>query len=309
MKKIAKMLFAASALLFLLEIGLRVGLGLGNPVLFEPSADYGYFPVANQDVTRFGSHVVINHAGMRSAEFADTKANGTRRILFVGDSVSFGPTYVGQDEIFPTVVRTEKNRKSVVNWESLNASAPGWAVGNELGFIKSRGIFEADLVVLVINTGDLMQPFSVIDGTGSFPYKRPPLALDEALFRYGLPKLGLAPGTSADHGSTGDATNALPVSEVLASISEFRSIVEHSGARFILLYTPAIGDEWHKPIWTAAHESLDKWARETNCDLVDFSSALNDADPNQNYFDGIHLRPTGHAIVARKVVSKLNALN
>jgi hypothetical protein len=307
MKKIAKVLLGLCALLLVLEIGLRLGLGLGNPILFEPNVNYGYLPVPSQDVRRFGSHVVINHAGMRSAEFTDAKPDRTRRILFVGDSVSFGPTYVGQDDIFPTLVGVEMNRGTATRWESLNASAPGWAISNELGFIKSRGTFGADVVVLVINTGDLAQPFSVVDGTGSFPYRRPPLALHEALFRYALPRLGLAPRTAADHGSTGDATDALPVSAVLESIAQFRSIVERAGARFILVYTPAVGGEWNQPNWTAAHSSVGEWARQTHCNLVDVSSVLESADAGRVYFDGIHLRPAGHAIVAKEVISKLKS--
>ena len=88
------------ALLVGAEIGLRWVLGLGYPLLLRPDPMYGYMPAPNQDLHRFFSHIHINAYGMRSEDIEANKPPGTRRILFVGDSVLFGTTLVDQQRIF-----------------------------------------------------------------------------------------------------------------------------------------------------------------------------------------------------------------
>ena len=53
---ILKWLGVFAILLIAAEIGLRIVLGLGHPLLMEPNPVYGYMPAPNQDLERFFSH-------------------------------------------------------------------------------------------------------------------------------------------------------------------------------------------------------------------------------------------------------------
>ena len=42
----------------------------------------------------------------------------------------------------------------------MNGSISGWAIANELAFLKEHGTLSADRVILVLNDGDPTQPMS-----------------------------------------------------------------------------------------------------------------------------------------------------
>lgn len=302
--RVGRLLLVALAVLLCAELLLRFGLGLGSPVVYRLDPAAGYVPTGAQQTTRFGSRVAINRYGMRSPEAAPTPPAGETRLLFVGDSVTFGPTYVDQEDLFVSRIPTDLGSHGRGRWEALNASAPGWATGNELGFLRSRGTFGANVVIMVINTGDLDQPFAQIDGSGSFPLQRPPSALWEALSRYLLPRLGLA-AHAADPGASGTADDVIPVAQVIANLGESRRIAERAGARFVLVYVPATGSAWHAAHWQQEKQVLDRWARENDVLYVDATNALSRAPADSVYFDGIHLRPAGHRILAREIEAVL----
>src|ERR1700761_9638459 len=109
----------------------------------KPSAVYGYMPAPNQDLHRFFSHVHINAFGMRSEDVSPTPSGKTRRILFVGDSVTYGPTYVDQAKLFTSRIQADFCRQHA-QVQILNASAPGWAPANEVAFLRQRGTFGAE---------------------------------------------------------------------------------------------------------------------------------------------------------------------
>ena len=66
------------------EIGLRLILGLGYPLLIRADPMYGYMPAPNQDLHGFFSHIHINAFGMRSDDIEATKPSDMRRILCGG---------------------------------------------------------------------------------------------------------------------------------------------------------------------------------------------------------------------------------
>ncbi len=148
------------------ELGLRYVLGLGNPLLSEHDAAAGYVIDPDQHVRRFFCNTDINHWSMRSPAVTPVKPAGTYRILLIGDSMTYGSTQIDQKEIFSSLLQAELPARLHTPVEVLNASAGAWAVGNELGYLRSRGTFGADLVVLVVNSGDAAQPPSQLSDVG-----------------------------------------------------------------------------------------------------------------------------------------------
>lgn len=293
------------AVLGFIEASLRVFAGLGHPVLFVLDHAAGYLPAANQNVYRFGSRIVINNVNMRSCTFTDKPAVDDNRLLIIGDSVAFGPTFVDQEKIFSTRIEKKISVNAPSYCKVLNASAPGWAVGNELGYVKSRGISHAKNVVLILNTGDLDQPFATLNGDEpGFPTKNPPFAIWEALSRYALPRLGL--GRSAvDPGSTATSKETLPTTVVLSEIDEMRRIVQAQGGHFLVLYSPGAGKQWETAEKYAARDQLFSWAKRSKVDVIDMTPIYKIVPESQVYWDGLHLRPEGHRLVATAIEEAL----
>lgn len=81
------------------EIYLRF-IGLGNPVTYNDNYVYGYAPKANQKKQRFkNSTVTINDAGLRAVHnWANNK--NKKKIIFFGDSVTYGGSYIDDNELF-----------------------------------------------------------------------------------------------------------------------------------------------------------------------------------------------------------------
>jgi hypothetical protein len=170
-------------LLLLTEVGLRTALGFGNPILYRSDPLYGYFTKPNQQTRRLFARTVINSRGMRCREFASEKQSGTLRLMFLGDSLTYGTTQVDQDDIFAEKVRKNLSRETHRPVEEINVSANAWAISNEYGFLRSNGTFNSDYVVVVLNSGDFQQPFSTLSDVQGGLVLRPGTAIGELATR------------------------------------------------------------------------------------------------------------------------------
>jgi hypothetical protein len=304
-----RLLAGAVVALIALEFALRAVLGLGSPLLFVTDQRYGYFPKSDQHLRRFFAAIDTNDFGMRSPKVLGRKAPGEHRILFVGDSVPFGTTYVGQSDIFVERIGKMLSR-SGAPVSVLNAASPGWAPANELAFIEAKGTYDADLVVLVYNTKDLVQPFAPFEATSQYPLENPSTALSELWTRYVRPRVfngapAFDPGSTQDDGRPSMEEAA----KVLQTIEATRRAAVSRGARVVILFSPAVTPDVgrYRADWDLAFSNLKGWAARENVAILDMSQAVGNADPAKIYFDGIHLRPAGDALYADTFVQRFGA--
>ena len=96
-----------------------------------------------------GKYVTVstNSLGLRGGEVSLTKPKGTKRILVLGDSYTFG-VYVENEQAYPAVVETllrgDGHRVEVVN----AGYADGWEPDEHYAWLVNRGIqFQPDLIV------------------------------------------------------------------------------------------------------------------------------------------------------------------
>lgn len=296
-------LFALPALLAVAvaaECVLRYGVGLGNPVLVTPDAACNYIVKPDQDITRFFRHTHINHYGMRSNEVPPTRTPHTLRVMFVGDSITYGTSRVGQSEIFAEVVQREL--PSVVHEpvEVLNASASSWAIDNELSYIRSRGIFQSDEVLLVLNSDDLAQPRATIQDLGDdLPVKRPATALGELYMREVKVHLFHAHART-DAGETSDPGAQGIIQANLADLDAFRALVAGQHARFAIVYVPFRKDIPEDSSGPAS--VLRGWAAAHQVPFLDLTEVEAKYSPDQiTLGDGMHLNAAGHRMVATEI--------
>ena len=83
--------------------------GLGNPIIYESSRIYGYSIRPNQVINRLGNKIIINNLGMRSSNNWDDE--GKKKIIFLGDSVTYGGSIVSNKDLFSEKVCDKLNKK------------------------------------------------------------------------------------------------------------------------------------------------------------------------------------------------------
>ena len=296
-----KSLFVLIVTIVVLEVGMRAILGLGRPLLYSLDPIYGYFPAPNQHLRRFFATIETNNFGMRSKRISEDKSALQLRLLILGDSIAFGNTYVDQEKIFSSRLQSELGNRV----EVLNVSAGGWSVENEANYVRKMGIFESDRVFMVINTNDLDQQFSPIPDSQLFPSTSPYFAMSELLQRYILPKFFKS--KSADPGSLAVAQAPkieIELNKIISNIDFVRKTCLRSGAKFSIVYSPSIQPNIlrFRKDWDYAVNTLIAWAGANSVDFIDMRPLFLSQDADKIYFDGIHLKPFAHELIAKKLM-------
>ena len=106
-------IFSFFIMIILLELFCRYYLNLGKPVIYEPNILWGYSPKPNQNTERFKkSKITIDTNGTRSIyNWNDNK----KKIVFFGDSVTYGGSYIDDEKIFSNLVCKDQERFSCFN--------------------------------------------------------------------------------------------------------------------------------------------------------------------------------------------------
>lgn len=106
-----------------------------------------------RDVAR-GVPVRVNAFGMRGPDVTATPTAGTRRVLALGDSVTFGYR-MREEEIFPSLLEKRLSETTDQPWEVLNAGVEGYNTRTELAVLRETGFaLDPDIVVLAVNLND-----------------------------------------------------------------------------------------------------------------------------------------------------------
>ena len=281
---------AAAAVLSVLavEIGLRVFLGLGHPPLFQADAKASYVLTPNQHLKRFGKPVYVNRWGMRSEDVADMPAPGTLRVLFVGDSVTWGQVTTDQAQTFPYLVADKLGK-----CESLNPSCGGWAPENELGWLQGHGVYGSQVAVLVINDDDLYQQKNpnIVDRHPNYPSSNPPFALYELVTHYLLPKVIHIDMTDSGTGEENPTPEI--AARVRKAIADEIKLVEKDGAKPIVALIHKDPTALQKPETAAGRAELRKFVASMGIPFVE-----PDLPDHSLYSGGPHPNAKGNKLIA-----------
>ena len=297
---------AGLALLILVVAAELLGrwLGLHHPVLFERT-EYGYRVKPNQDILRFGNRVFFNDLGLRSESTPASPSPGTIRVLCIGDSVTYGGATTDQARTYPYLLQEQLKPQPV---EVLNASAPGWAVPNELGWLKANGTLGSSFVVLTISTHDLFQqlaPSSIVGRHPSFPDHEPTLALEGVASRYLLPRVvpwitTLDPGVSRDGGWSDRGARL-----VLEDIEAFVRLVRAAGARPVLLLSTEAIDPTEDGLAAVARRQLYEALSKLDVPILTIDAAIAREGRAALYRDTVHPNEHGNLVFAQAVAAYL----
>jgi len=136
------------------EMSLKTFSGLGNPPLYELSPLYGYRLKPNQVIEPRGglsflyaARMTTNNLGLRAAGQWDANPEG--KILFLGDSVTYGGQYINDAQLFSSVAGN-----ALPGWQVGNGGINAWGVENIVGLVMDYGFTPASVVVTCVIEGD-----------------------------------------------------------------------------------------------------------------------------------------------------------
>jgi lysophospholipase L1-like esterase len=117
----------------------------GYRYLFDE--ELGWRNIPGWTASTAGKKLTINSKGLRDREYAYEKPDGTRRILVLGDSFTWGYG-VENDAIF-TEVLERRFAKEDQPWEVINSGVSGWGTDQEYLWFRREGIkYRPDLVIV-----------------------------------------------------------------------------------------------------------------------------------------------------------------
>jgi hypothetical protein len=276
------------------EIGLRL-LGLGQPVVYDNRLAYGFRPLPHQTLRRLrGATVRINALGLRGAEVTPVRPPGTTRLLFLGDSVTYGGSYVDEEEVLSSVAAAEMRRSGFSSVEALNAGVNAWGPANILGLVETAGGFDSNVWIVIAVDDDFRREKTHI---GEVPYFNvaPRTALEEiaVLGAYRLLTAYKLPKPAEDERWLAET-----------NLGYYRSIAKvgrQRGASVLLVWHPDASGTRGGPQQNRS-AFLDMAARE-RVPALDLAPAYSDGEGI--YSDGLHLSVAGHRVAGQAIGREL----
>jgi len=276
---VVKLALAAASVALVLgsaEIGMRVA-GLGEVMTYRADSRFGYLMRPSQRVSTYGDVVEINSLGLRGPELASPKPPGVLRVLFLGDSITYGGGRIPEKDLFCRRIEALAANDGF-RLESVNASAPGWSPQNWAAWVAANGIVGADLVIPVIPAIDRARPFATPAEYGIA--ERPPLLRLSTLWLK-LQAIRLPGVPLTDEAMAG---NARAISEMLARLGPIPSLA---------VFVPSRDADKRPDRW-APYEALFP-------DALDLRADFSPGD----FLDDVHLSPSGHRKTADRIYARL----
>lgn len=312
LKHVAIALLGLGLSIAVLELGLRLIFGLGNPPLSQADQKTGYRFQPNQKLSRFGNYIEINQYSQRNAPISASKPANTRRIFMIGDSVLNGGVQIDQAQTITEQFRDRLGEST----EVLNASAGSWGIENRIGYLREFGAFQSDVIIFQIGTSDLIQRTStggVVGRDPGFPNQRPWSAIGELWSRYLSRRLrsqALMLPAYAEVRSPQDkamwfARNSQSFKDKVRSL---RTTSATKNIPIIVLYTPYRDEVLptpQPPLYKAEFFALLKQLKIPVVDVHQAWSSVPVEQKSKYFIDEIHLSETGNQAVADLLFQQL----
>ncbi|OLP15699.1 hypothetical protein BST81_25050 [Leptolyngbya sp. 'hensonii'] len=294
-----------------IEISLRLGFGLGDPVLLQAEPDLGYRFQPNQSKVRFGRKIAYNQFSQRSDPTTLIKPAGRLRILMTGDSVLNGGAPIDQSQTITALFQTQLQQAGHAA-EVLNASTGSWGIGNVLAYLKRFGTFASDALILEIGNNDLVQPTSTPDRVGrdpDYPDRPPGSAIQEVMGRYLWPSIALRLGFQP--GSTEIPTAVDPVAQLEANQRDLQQIIALARAQALPIFVVFVPQRYSllPALWVSPYKApIFSILKSLDVPIVDVQQIWSElpADVIAAYFrDYDHLTVAGNQAIATLLFQRI----
>lgn len=280
------------ALLALAEVYARFVIGLGDPPLWIEDREIEYLPQPSKSYRRFGNRISYNAYSMRSRDFPRSKSDPAEvRVLVVGDSIIHGDAETDQDALATSLL--EKRLSDALGRPVVvaNIAAKSWGPPNILAYLRRFGLFDADLVVIVLNSEDYADAPTFDPFDARRPQHKPWLALQDLYERYIAKRIVRSIQASR-------VISPVELKECLDALREVIRMARASGASVVLVQYLKRSELENEP--EIGYHEIARVAKELGIEPVQLGEAFARAleagsDP---YRDGNHPNERGQQIIA-----------
>ncbi len=148
-------------LLSLTEMALRpLRIETPKTTIFVRDSELGWKLRANAEDLWGKRKVKINGKGLRGPELDYEKPSNIVRILYLGDSVTFGYLLDSHEQTFPYLTETILETRTGKEIETINAGVGGYSPWQEYIYLSKEGIkYKPDLVIVSFVLNDVTEKF------------------------------------------------------------------------------------------------------------------------------------------------------
>ena len=262
--------------LSLAELGMRV-VGVGQVMTYAPDPRFGYIMRPSQVISTYGDSIEINALGLRGPPILDPKPRGVVRILFLGDSITYGGGRTYEGSLFCRILE-RLAREDGFRVEAVNVSAPGWGPQNWTAWVEVNGLLKADMIVVVIPAIDRARPFATL-AENAMEEEQPMLRLTTLWLKWReVVTRGVPLTDEAMHENVG-------------ALERLKGLV---GARPLLaVFLSSMGPDQRPDRWTPYELLFPK--------ALDLRAGFG----NDDYLDAIHFSSSGHRIIGTEIYARL----
>ena len=293
---IKKILFTILIFVFFLKLSdviLKKFIGLGVPLIYQHSKIYGYDLMPNQKVKRRGNTISINDEGMRNLN--NWKKDYDKKILFIGDSVTFGGSLINDEETFVLKICDKiKDIKTICGNYAVN----GYGVEAISNKIKYKSINDEDLLILIFIGNDFERGLNHL---GIQPYFSKKIEnFFPALTEISLIVLDRLRNKIRFNLSNTSESNEIYRNYQIDQINILKDTIIKNKKNYLIFYSPEFSEledsKKYEYIKIKLTNQFDNFVDLTD-DLKKFKEQI--------YFDDLHLNKYGHEIYADLIYKKI----
>jgi lysophospholipase L1-like esterase len=284
----------------LAEVYLR-GVGLGYPILFYTNASYRFSPQPNQKQVRLrNASVTIDSKGLRSLQ--DWASPADAKILFVGDSVTWGGTQIDDRDTFAQGVCERLELETHKKITCGNAGVNSYGTDNMAERIRYKDFSDESVLVVTLISLDVVR--GLVDQPGHYIFTDAPPAPFRALYEvaaFSAFKLTefLRPSRGSYRGGDDVRVAERSLQNLFSAIRE----TGRDGRKVLIVHAPAkweLGDregELTKHVKAVLARS--------GYDVLDLHDAVTAARIPDFYYDDVHPDVSGHRFIADQIAARL----
>jgi hypothetical protein len=247
-------------------------------------------------VARVSQHVIkINNLGLRAEE--DWKIDDFQsKILFLGDSVTYGGSYISNQELFSNLAV-----KELAGYVAGNAGTNAWGVNNVHALVKEMEFLPAKIFVSVFPEGDFYRGLQRIGGQ-PFWTKKPALALSE-LFQFFVYQLELKQKSARQAFTEADKIKIANIA--VRNLQDLDNFLKEHNRIHLIYITPSLKQVLGLDGEDKIIKSLFNQYGLKVTYLIDRMPPLTPTQKKDIFHDNIHLSPQGHQLWAKLIMTDL----
>ena len=316
--KILIITFSIFASLFFIELTGKI-LKIGYPVSYQESSYIGYRLSPNQKVSQFANKkVTVDEYGFRNSNGKLDKA-ADKNIIFIGDSVTYGGTYLDDTEIFSDISCNLLNSEGRLKYQCLNAGVNGYGIKNMIARARLESLrIDDPIFVFTVLPGDFSRNFVQIKSlpfTVNSPKRFPTIHLIlswvsyklENKFKYGSFIFGTKSVNTVVKNNF-NRENEMEIIDATNMLIEYLGELDKVGIKYILVWSPPKSDVFEK--LDLNNQRIQSYFARDKIKILKIEDFLRNSNCklNQIYVDEWHLGTCGHKIYATIIYNELKTI-